>query len=104
MRCDRNNLLDAYHDGALGAPERAAFEAHLAECGECRRALDDLERISRMLSGAALPEMPAELAGRLVASFTAAQRKQEQGVRRLAGWLTVAAAAALVLATFRFTG
>ncbi|HEY3446330.1 MAG TPA: zf-HC2 domain-containing protein [Myxococcales bacterium] len=37
----RNQLSD-YLDGDLGAPDRAALEAHLAACEDCARLLDGL--------------------------------------------------------------
>jgi len=37
--------LSEYLDGELEAGERAALEAHLAGCAECRRTLDELGRV-----------------------------------------------------------
>ena len=37
--------LSEYLDGELAPDERAAIEAHLPACAECRAVLDDLERV-----------------------------------------------------------
>jgi hypothetical protein len=53
-----NERLSDYRDGDLSATERAACEAHLAECAECREALDDIEAVIGMAREAreVLPE------------------------------------------------
>jgi len=48
--------LSDYLDGELTAPERAALEAHLVTCEECRSTLDDLARI--VDTARALPPRP----------------------------------------------
>ena|SRR5438105_2533093 len=106
MPCDRENLVNAYYDGALSAADRAAFEAHLQGCDECRQSLAAMARVSRMLNAAPLSQMPGDLSGRIVNAFPAARDKQnrERDVRRLAGWLTATAAAVLLVAIFRLPG
>ena len=42
-----NERLSEYLDDELDAAERAAVEAHLAECGECRADLEALALSSR---------------------------------------------------------
>ncbi len=55
--------LHAYLDGELPSAERAALEAHLAECGTCRANLAEaralLERASALLGSARPVERPA---------------------------------------------
>lgn len=46
--------LNEYFDGELGDDSRARAEAHLAACGECRQALEELCAVASLL--AALPE------------------------------------------------
>src|SRR5216110_2221922 len=55
--------LHAYLDGELPSAERAALEAHLAECATCRATLAEeralLERASALLGAARPVERPA---------------------------------------------
>jgi hypothetical protein len=41
--------VGAYALGILDEPDRAAFEAHLQECGRCRAELDDLQGVRSVL-------------------------------------------------------
>lgn len=50
--------LSGYIDGDLTAEERVAVEAHLAECGACRRVLEELRAVIAAASG--LPERQPE--------------------------------------------
>lgn len=50
--------LSEYLDGELGDVERAALEAHLDECGECRTTLDELRAVVA-LAGALDDRPPA---------------------------------------------
>ena len=50
--------LSDYLDGDLGPGERAALEAHLAECPECARTLAELRAVVQ--EAGELPEMPPE--------------------------------------------
>lgn len=56
------DLLPLYHDGVCSAASRTAVEAHLRDCGTCRKALADMD--------APLPE-----AGRKTADDAAAVKK-----------------------------
>jgi anti-sigma factor RsiW len=40
-KCDRSELISLYALDALPAPEIGAFEAHLLECEECRRGVEE---------------------------------------------------------------
>ncbi|WP_024286069.1 zf-HC2 domain-containing protein [Cellulomonas sp. KRMCY2] len=48
---EHRTAVDAgpYVLGALSVPERLAFEAHLATCAECRRAVDDVAALPALL-------------------------------------------------------
>ena len=48
-----NDRLSEYLDDELDAAERAAVEAHLAECGECRADLEALAAVVARAPGAA---------------------------------------------------
>ena len=99
MNCDDVlDRLDARADGGLSAEERAALDAHLATCADCREAADSMDELLRQAA-----ELPAEIqpgrdlwpgiAGRL--TVPGAERKGWT-IRPL--WMA-AAAAALVAAS-----
>ncbi|HSW46656.1 MAG TPA: zf-HC2 domain-containing protein [Phycisphaerae bacterium] len=95
MTCDGTARIHRYHDGELSPPERTHVETHLRQCGQCSRTLADLRRLSSLVSKAGLAEMPADAAARLHARWP---QTRDRGIRRLAGWLTAAAAAVLIAA------
>jgi anti-sigma factor RsiW len=97
MTCEKAAQIHAYHDDALSAADRSAVEAHLATCAECKSLLVDLQKLSGMFATVELPAMPPRAVNRMYGSWHAAKVAQERGVRRLAGWLTAAAAAILIL-------
>jgi anti-sigma factor RsiW len=97
MTCDQTAQIHAYHDGDLSPTERAAVETHLRSCDSCRELLSDLQHISRLMASAALVEMPPRAINRMYGAWWASAQARDRGVRRLAGWLTAAAAAVLVL-------
>src|SRR3954463_16630550 len=92
MTCDHDAQVHAYHDGRLGPIERAALEAHLADCPACAQLLDDLRGVSRLIAAAPLPDVAVSRDRYYVAWHIARQ----QGVLRISTWLTGAAAAVLV--------
>jgi anti-sigma factor RsiW len=67
-------LVMDYLDDALPAADRAAFEAHLAECEDCvvyLRSYRDTVRLGKTFGGAddgRPPEMPEELVQAILAS------------------------------------
>ena len=93
MTCDRAAQVHAYHDGALAATDRAAMEAHLDECADCRSLLADLRGISNLIASAPLTAMSPEAMARLNKTWHAAR---DRGLLRITSWLTAAAAAVLV--------
>ena len=71
MPCaEADNRLQAYFDTELDAVAAAAFESHLASCGECRAALEEL-RSMRAALRSALPyeRAPAALGTRISAAL-----------------------------------
>ncbi len=59
MKCaDMRELLSAYADGELGYDELELVEAHLVNCDECQRVLEDYRHISKQISR--LRAMPIE--------------------------------------------
>ena len=47
--------LDAYCDGSLASEERAAADAHVAHCSQCRAEVEDWREVAAAL--AALPRL-----------------------------------------------
>jgi anti-sigma factor RsiW len=98
MSCDNIAQIHAFHDGALPENQRAAVEAHLAVCAECRELLEDLQRLSTMFATVPFAEMSPRATSKMYGSYWAARQKQDRGVRLLAEWLTAAAAVVMLVA------
>ena len=56
MRDQWTDRLSQYVDAELPAGERAALEAHLADCAACRTAVAELRRV--VAQARALPQRP----------------------------------------------
>jgi len=94
MTCaDAAHLLDAYLDGELGAPEAAAFSAHVGGCPKCGGAVE-----GRLALRRSLHRIPYYAAPDRLRATIAAKTRSSGRHRRFA----VAAAAALVLAAGTF--
>ena len=100
--CERTQQVQAYHDRQLTPAERTSFESHLARCELCQQELEQLQQISRLFVDVPLPQMRDEFARQIVFAWRASRQSQEQGLRRLAGWLTAAAAVVLLGAIIQF--
>jgi predicted anti-sigma-YlaC factor YlaD len=73
--CNKFRLLaDEYIEGELTAAEMREFEAHLAECEECRKELEELRALKEAIR-AAKEEMPNGLHSRIMASIEAEPKK-----------------------------
>jgi len=104
--------LGAHALGRLSGEERAALEAHLEGCSDCRAELDSLASVAKLMPLAdperfgAAPQPPAALADRVVAAVAAERRGGRR--RRIRFGLALsgatAAVAAALLAIFVFTG
>ncbi|MGE5609961.1 MAG: anti-sigma factor family protein [Bacillota bacterium] len=94
MNCENNRHLDAYYDGELFGEDLARFEAHLSECLPCRTELQELQKLSELISRVEIPSIPSETMDRL---HDYAEMSGEMTVLRIAEWLTAAAAAILVV-------
>jgi predicted anti-sigma-YlaC factor YlaD len=87
------------HDGEASAAELAELQSHLVSCAACRDHAAALREISARIRGAELPAADAGLLARVRegAAAQVAQQQMDRRVRRLAGWLTAAAAAVMVV-------
>jgi len=95
----------AYVLGALGADERAAFEAHLAGCAECRGRVAELQEMPARLAHGSLEEIeqdadeegvPDTLLPALLRRVKARQRRRRFGIGALAAAAAACLAAAIV--------
>ncbi len=97
MNCDHQQHLAAFYDGELSPRQHAEMEIHLAGCADCRRELASLQQLSTVLTRAPLA-LPSQIA---MARLEAAPRLQERAVRRMAGWMTAAAAVVLAFSLWQ---
>ena len=87
--------LSEYVDGELDAETRAALEAHLATCAECRSTRDELERVVARARRVEYREPANDLWGAIEATIT---NNRTRSTRRFVtlSWARLAAAAAIV--------
>lgn len=97
-----HDQLAAYALDALDESERSAFEAHLADCDDCRAGLEDFRRTAGLLSyGAETPPPPDALRERILEEARRERPTQSVVVlrpRRALRLTAMAAAAAAVIA------
>lgn len=73
--CKKFRLMaDEYIEGELTAAEMLEFEAHIAECEECRKELEELRALKEAIRSAE-EEMPEGLHSRIMASIEAEPKK-----------------------------
>lgn len=70
-------LLGDYLDDAIVGPERERLEAHLAGCGGCAGALDQIRTTVRLTGTLTEDHLPAEQREALLAAFNAWRRDDE---------------------------
>lgn len=105
-----HNLTGAYVCDALGEAERAAFEAHMAQCSECADEVRELREVAAIMAVAVAQPAPSSLKSDLDARIAvtrqlppvtdnAAEAPAQRGSKRRmrAAW-AVAAALAIVVA------
>ena len=87
MKCvDIEALLCDYVDGALGQPERAEVESHIASCDACAGLLADSQSAVQFLSGVDPLEAPPELVTRILYQTHGAKPAHHHEVERPRGW------------------
>lgn len=70
---DATAFLDAYLDDSLDARERMRFDAHLAECEDCRRYLEQYESTHELCRAAFDDPVDAGVPEELVEAILAAR-------------------------------
>jgi len=91
--------VEPYGDGELGLPERAAVEAHLAECLACQERVAQHRRFRQLLRQQPREVAPPELRARVTRSI------RRGAVRRaLRRWGAVPLAAAVLIALVTWAG
>lgn len=99
---DSHALVGAYAVDAVDDDERARFEEHLVECGDCRAELDGLRAAAGMLASAAPVTPPAALRDAVLADIATVRplppevTRLPRRPRRWAPFLAAAAAAVIV--------
>jgi len=77
MKCkDMRELLSAHADGELSADELELVEAHLAQCDECKRVLEDYRNISKQISSLRAMPIETDIVAKTMAKATRARRWQ----------------------------
>ena len=85
MNCaDIELLICEYVDGALGADDKAAVEAHLAQCPECAELAEESAAAVKFMGRAAAVEPPPQLITRILFDAPWRQNGSTSGARR---WL-----------------
>ena len=85
---------DEYIEGELTAAEMRELEAHIAECEECRKELEELRALKEAIKSAD-KEMPDGLHSRIMASIEAEPKKTTR--RKVAFFRSAAISAACVM-------
>jgi hypothetical protein len=87
----------AYVLGALDDEDRAAFEAHLASCAECRGRVDDARAAAGLLSGLSLADVGevAPMPDTLLPGLLRRAKRERRRHRLLTGSLGAVAAASV---------
>jgi anti-sigma factor RsiW len=101
MTCtETRDLFSALADDALTPAERAALDAHLAGCAECRRELAGLLRTVKLVRAIDPERAPAGFVDRVLAAARPERRPKRLARRLLASWpkLPLGAAALFLVA------
>ena len=91
--CRNTRRISAWHDGELPPAEAQELAQHMAECPACRHELERLQGLSKWLSSAPGPEIPAGALDRLRRRV---RPQRDRLILRTARALTAVAAAVLI--------
>ncbi len=96
MPCDHTQLVAAFYDGELAPDQAREMAIHIESCPVCLQELRSLQRLSQSIAAAPL----GQPSGITLARLASARRRQERGIRRLAGALTAAAVVLLAVSVW----
>jgi len=68
-------LVTDYLEGAMDAPLRASFEAHLAGCPHCTHYVEQIEATIRIAGTIAADDLPEEFRAGLLEAFRGFRRE-----------------------------
>src|SRR5512140_665648 len=95
-------VMSSYLDGAASPSERAALDVHLAQCPDCRTALEELRWTTRQIRGLESVEPPPWMTAKIMA------RLRKSGTPSVSIWrrylFPVLASAQFRVATLVFVG
>jgi anti-sigma factor RsiW len=94
MTCDKAAQIHAYLDDEMDVAQREELEAHLLQCAECQRLLNEIRGLSSLIIGSSHP-VPMR-AGAMATYYGAWRAARDRAVMRITGWLTAAAAVLLI--------
>ena len=102
MDCKKlREMLDAYVDRELSADAASQAEAHIAECGPCRRAVEGLTKLREAVRTAAgKPEVPQQLLARVQSSLSPRWHRAV-AIQAIAATLVLAAVLTLFVPSVR---
>lgn len=92
--CEFGSRLSAYHDNELSPADRAAVEAHLQQCADCRLALGAIRDVSGLFAAAPEPAPLSQIARHRL--HRGVDRQMERGLVRLSAALSGIAAAVMI--------
>lgn len=88
-----NELLSAYLDGELTADEQSTVLSHLADCGDCRAELAEIDAARTAMRSLPVLEAPTLAEEPVMADV----RSIDSGRRRARTWWAAAAAAVVIV-------
>jgi anti-sigma factor RsiW len=105
MICPAIERIYDYLDGSLSAGDRAAFEAHLAGCPGCRRALDERRAIAEAATSLPSLEVPDDfILGVMSRLGLPAPEKRARGFRLATALSAASALGAVAIVVSLITG
>jgi len=94
--CIYSYKLNAYYDNELSHEEHRKLEQHIRGCPYCSRDLEQLQRLSGLISSVSIPDIPDDMAKRLHQSLDSLR---EKALLRMASMLSSVALVLLVVSS-----